>query len=107
MNNEYYIVVGNANPELEIQLKRENTPIDLTTVDSVELFVKYSKTQAITNSGNQSMDIITPVSGIVSWQPEVADFPNPGVYIGNVKIGYSDQKPEILYEQLIIFARKI
>jgi hypothetical protein len=102
---EYYTVVGNENPSLEIQLKRDNVIIDLTTATNVDLILKNARTQAIVNTGRQTCNITQPASGIVEYDQETGDFTESGTYIGDVEVTYSDTEKERLYQQLIVFAR--
>ena len=79
--------------------------IDLTDA-AVDLIMQNSRTDEITNTGHQSCDIVDEPNGVIKYSPAATDYATKGRYICDIKINYPDNTVEILYENLIIKARK-
>jgi hypothetical protein len=96
-------VQGNSAPAIALTAKRGTAVIDVTGC-TVELII--AKGTTVTNTGHQTCTLTTPASGVVTYQPEAADFATPGAYKGDLKITYPSLKVEILYDQLKFKVRK-
>jgi hypothetical protein len=97
------IVAKNTAPPWQLTAKRSGVAIDLTGC-SVALILGRGNT--VLNTGHQACTVVTPTSGIVSYTPQATDVPSPGKYVADLKITYPDSSTEILYDQLVIKARK-
>lgn len=97
------IVAGNSAPAWLLTAKRAGVAIDVTGC-TVSLIL--AKGNTVTNTGHQACTLVTPTSGVVSYSPRVTDCPNPGKYKADLKVTYPDATVEILYDQLVIQARK-
>lgn len=101
----YFTVEDNTAPALQITLKRNNRPIDLTG-STVTLAIQNKKTKAITNTGHQNCALVNDEGGIISYPVEDGDFDDPAVdYLAEVKIIYSSGKEERIYDMLNISVR--
>lgn len=100
----YRTVVGNNAPSMVITCKRDGTAIDVTGA-TVTLAIRNERTGATTNTGAQSCTLTTPLSGIVTYAPAIANFPSEGRYIGDIKIVYSGGTIEHIPEVLLVLAR--
>jgi len=96
-------VAGNTAPAWIITAKRKGVVIDVTGC-SVDLIL--AKGNSVTNAGHQDCVIVTPTSGIVSYSPQTGDVPVRGKYKADLKVIYPDATSEILYDQLVVNARK-
>lgn len=94
-------VAGNTAPPLQITCKRDGVAINLTSTD-VEVII--AKGATITQAGGVA-SLVTPASGIIQYSPLATDFPTAGTYKCDVKVTYSDDTVEVLYEQLKVKAR--
>lgn len=100
-------VVSNTAPAYLITCERDDgSIIDLTnTVVTMKLF--KGATQTNVTSGHDACTIVTPTSGVMSWQPKTGDLPSPGSYKGDVKVTYLDATFEVLYGQFLLKVRKL
>lgn len=97
------VVATNTAPPWQLTAKRAGQAIDLTSC-TVSLILARGNT--VTNTGHQACTIVTPTSGIVSYSPQSTDVPSPGKYKADLKVVYPNGTSEILYDQLVIQARK-
>jgi hypothetical protein len=96
-------VEDNTAPPIVLTLERGGVIIDVTAA-TVNLIIARGNT--ITNTGHQACVPTTPTSGVVTYSPQVGDFPTPGTYKADVQIIYGDGSKEVLYDQLQLKARK-
>ena len=104
MAQNYQTVVGNQQPDLVFTVQRNNTAINVTGA-TVELIITNERTGLQTNAGRTSCTLTTPVTGIVTYASNSADFTTEDRYIGEVKITYSTTKVERVSELLVVVAR--
>lgn len=97
------IVAKNTAPPWQLTAKRSGVAINLTGC-TVALILGRGNT--VLNAGHQACSLVTPTSGIVSYTPLSTDCPTPGKYVADLKVTYPDSTYEILYDQLVISARK-
>lgn len=102
-NQTIKIVAGNSAPPWVVTCKRKGVAIDITGCLVDLILVKGS---TVKNTGHQTCTIVTATSGIVSYSPEITDCPVKGKYKADLKVTYPDATIEILYDQLIVKARK-
>lgn len=88
---------------MTITLERDGEAINLSTVSSVDLYIKLGTT--VTNSGHTACTVTEPLDGVISYSPEAADFATAGTYDCEVKITYGDATVETIYEKFTIKAR--
>lgn len=97
------VVATNTAPPWQLTAKRAGIAIDLTGC-TVSLILARGNT--VTNTGHQACTVVTPTSGVVSYAPQATDVPTPGSYKADLKVVYPNATSEILYDQLVIKARK-
>jgi hypothetical protein len=97
------VVAGNSAPPWLLTAKRAGVAIDVTGA-TVSLIL--AKGNTITNAGHQACSLVTPTAGLVKYSPAVTDVPTPGKYKADLKVVYADTTVEILYDRLVIQARK-
>lgn len=97
------VVQSNTAPGYQITCQRKDGTVIVLTNTTVTLKLTQGGVQ--TNTGHEACTIINAALGIVSWQPSEGDLANPGNYLGDVKVTYSDASHEILYGQLKLSAR--
>jgi hypothetical protein len=97
------VVAGNTAPPWQLTAKRAGLAIDLTGC-TVNLILARGNT--VTNTGHQGCTVVTPTSGVVTYSPLTTDAALPGKYKADLKVTYPNAKFEILYDQLVVQARK-
>jgi hypothetical protein len=101
-------VEGNEAPDIFLQLKRNGQPINLTGL-SVDLLLKDTDTDTVVNTGHQGCTLGNDSYGVeeggVSYSPASGDLPANSRLMGAARINHVDDKPEILYEQVLIIVR--
>lgn len=96
-------VEDNTAPPIVLDLKRDGVVIDVT---GAEVQLILAKGSTITNTGHQGCALTTPASGRVTYSPQAGDFPSPGTYKADVKVIYPNTTFEVLYDQLVVKARR-
>jgi len=97
------IVEQNTAPPIVIVCKRtDGSIIDLTGC-AVALNITNGVVQ--TNTGHAGCVVTTPTAGLVTYTPQIGDFPTSGTYTCDVVITYGGGGIETLYDQLKIKAR--
>lgn len=97
------IVAGNTAPPWQLTAKRAGIAIDLTGCTVALILVKGN---TVTNAGHQACSLVTATAGVVSYPPLTTDAASPGKYKADLKVTYPNATFEILYDQLVIQARK-
>lgn len=105
MAETFLTVVGNTSPSVLLTLEHNGTAIPSTGVSRVDLIIVKDSTHEVTNGGHQEADIQGGSDLVIEYEPEAADFPAEGRYIGDAKITYTNGKTEILHEQAIFITR--
>lgn len=95
------ITAGNTAPSWQITCERDGVAIDLT---GCTVKVTIAKGSVVTKAAG-TCTILDNSGGIVSYTPTATDCPQGGTYKVDVKITYSDNSYEILYEQLKVKTR--
>ena len=103
MAQKILTVEDNTAPTITLTLKRGGAPINLTTVGSVDLYIK--RNNIITNAGGTACTVVTPLDGIIGYSLGVSDLANAGTYEAEVKITYGDATIETIYEKFNIKVR--
>lgn len=100
-------VVGNTAPQYQITCKRpDGTVINLTGC-TVKHYLYLNKVQQNIGRESSSVTILTPLTGVIGWQPGSGDFNQKGNYKGNVVITYPDTSTETLYNQTLFQVRNL
>lgn len=100
----YRTVIGNNAPDLVITCQRNGTAINITGA-TVKLMIQNERTGITTNGSNQSCALTTPASGIITYSPALADFPQEGRYVASIEITYASGKIEEIREEVLIIVR--
>lgn len=97
-------VSGNTAPPLTLTCERDGVVIDLTSC-TVDLLIHKGKVQ--TNTGHTSCTVNSPqTAGIVTYTRSTGDTTVSGTYNCDLKVTYSDNTFEILYDILVLKCRK-
>lgn len=102
MAQKLLIVEENTAPDIEITLNRDGSPINLTTVSAIDLYITLNG--VVTNSVT-ACSVVDPLLGTIVYTPGVSDFTDPGSYNAEVVITYGDGTVETIYEKFKIQAR--
>lgn len=102
MAQKLLIVEENTAPDIQMTLKRSGSPINLTTVSAIDLYITLNG--VVTNSVT-ACSVVDPLLGTIVYTPGVSDFTNPGSYNAEVVITYGDGTIETIYEKFKIQAR--
>ena len=102
----FLTVEGNTAPAIQLTLKRNRQPIDLTGA-AVALIIQNPKTKTVTNTGHQACSILEDEGGVIAYDIVDGDFANHNIdYRAEVKVTYSSGKIERIYETLTIDPRE-
>lgn len=107
MATKLQTVVGNTAPQYQITCQRpDGTIINLTNC-SVKLYLYLKKVQQNTGHESATVTILTPLSGLIGWQPASGDFNQKGSYKANIVVTYVDNSVETLYNQALFSVRNL
>lgn len=102
MAQKLLIVEENTAPDIQMTLNRDGSPINLTTVSAIDLYITLNG--VVTNSVT-ACSVVDPLLGTIVYTPGVNDFTDPGAYNAEVVITYGDGTVETIYEKFKIQAR--
>lgn len=108
MKNIIKLVQGNSRPILVVSLTDETSelPIDLT---GAEVFLKFSEVDSDTLKATLTGSLVDPVGGVCAF--DWAEVPgvlsgDPGGYIGEVEIVFSDGGVHTVFDPLRFLLRE-
>lgn len=101
---EINITENNTAPVIELRLRRQGKPANLTGC-TVTLILAKESDGTIVNTDHQSCTITNAAKGIVEYEQESGDFVAPNIYVADVKVVHPGGDIEIWYDQLRVTTR--
>lgn len=101
---EINITENNTAPVIELRLRRQGKPANLTGC-TVTLILAKESDGTIVNAGHQSCTITNATKGIIQYDQDENDFIGPNTYVADVKVVHADTTVETWYDQLRVTTR--
>jgi hypothetical protein len=102
MAQKLLIVEENTAPDIQMTLNRDGSPINLTTVSAIDLYITLN---GVVTNPVTACSVVDPLLGTIVYTPGANDFTDPGSYNAEVVITYGDGTVETIYEKFKIQAR--
>lgn len=102
MAQKLLIVEENTAPDIQMTLNRDGSPINLTTVSAIDLYITLN---GVVTNPVTACSVVDPLLGTIVYTPGASDFTDPGSYNAEVVITYGDGTIETIYEKFKIQAR--